>query len=72
MKVKEIPKSERPREKLITKEAKELSTSELLAILISSGTKEKSVIELSFELLNKVGKISNLEYVTLEELKKIK
>ncbi len=72
MTIKEIPKTERPREKLMTRQGSSLATSELLAILLSSGNKEKNVLEMAFELLNQVGKISNLEYITIEELKQIK
>ena len=44
MKIKALPRSERPVEKTITKGASALSNSELLAILLGSGTREKSAI----------------------------
>ena len=43
---------DRPREKLIQKGTNSLSDAELLAILISSGTKEKSAVDLGRELLS--------------------
>ena len=43
MKIKDLPKSDRPREKLIAKGAENLKDSELLAILLRTGTKEKNV-----------------------------
>ncbi len=42
---------DRPREKLIQKGTSSLSDAELLAILISSGTKDKSAVDLGRELL---------------------
>ena len=45
---------DRPREKLVQNGTSSLSDAELLAILISSGTKEKSAVDLGRELLNLV------------------
>ena len=42
---------DRPREKLIAKGARSLSTAELIAILISSGNKEESAVDLSKRIL---------------------
>ena len=53
MKVKEIPVNERPREKLESYGPSNLSTSDLLSIILASGLKGKNVTELSFELLSK-------------------
>lgn len=52
--IKEWAIDDRPREKLALKGAESLSNSELLAILINNGTKDKSAVELAKELLNKV------------------
>ena len=56
---------DRPREKLFTKGPAALSDSELLAILISTGNKNKSAVELAREILqlgknnlNELGKLS--------------
>jgi DNA repair protein RadC len=56
---------DRPREKLIQKGTTSLSDAELLAILISSGTKDKSAVDLGRELLgivnnnlNSLGKLT--------------
>jgi DNA repair protein RadC len=56
---------DRPREKLIQRGTNSLSDAELLAILISSGTKDKSAVDLGRELLiladnnlNSLGKLS--------------
>ena len=48
--IKELPREDRPREKLMLHGAKVLSTSELLAILIRTGTQNKSALEIAREL----------------------
>ena len=70
--LKELPKLERPREKAFKYGFSKLSNSEVLALLLGSGTKGKSVIELSYELLNKFNGINNLKNINLNELIKIK
>ena len=45
---------DRPREKLISKGASALSAAELLAILISSGNKKESAVDLSKRILASV------------------
>jgi DNA repair protein RadC len=55
IKITEWAPSDRPREKLIDKGAAALSDAELLAILIASGTKEKSAVDLGRELLSLAG-----------------
>lgn len=44
--------SQRPREKFVQKGAQALSTEELIAIIISSGTPEKNAVELAREILD--------------------
>jgi len=51
MKIKDLCASERPRERLMAQGAESLSNSELLAILIKSGTRESSAIEVASALL---------------------
>jgi DNA repair protein RadC len=63
---------DRPREKLIRIGASGLSDAELLGILICSGTKEKSAIDLGRELLSTVNNNLNaLGKLTIADLKKI-
>jgi DNA repair protein RadC len=64
---------DRPREKLLTKGAAVLSDSELLAILINNGNKEKSAVELAKEIL-KLGanNLNELGKLSLKEFQKIK
>ncbi len=49
--IKQWSADDRPREKLLKKGVQTLSNAELLAILISSGTKEKTAVDLAKELL---------------------
>lgn len=69
--LKEFSNSEKPRERLMSKGTEALSNSELLAIILQTGTKEKNVLELSNYIINTVG-FENLKYVSLTELRKIK
>lgn len=64
---------DRPREKLLTKGAPALSDSELLAILINNGHKEKSAVALAKEILQ-IGNnnLNELGKLTLKEFQKIK
>ena len=49
------PKDDRPREKLLQKGEKTLSNSELLAILLRTGTKGHSAVDLSRQILDNFG-----------------
>lgn len=61
---------DRPREKLILQGKSVLTDAELIAILIGSGTRKESAVELSKRILNSVGNnINKLAALTLEELK---
>ena len=70
MKIKEIEKELRPREKLIKNGAKKLTDIELLAIILSIGNKNESVIDLSKRLIETYG-IKRLFDMNYDELKKI-
>lgn len=63
MKINDWSPEDRPREKLINKGAEMLTDTELLAIILRSGTQEYSVMELSAKILkeyslNQLGKIA--------------
>src|SRR5665647_3063124 len=63
---------DRPREKLIQKGTASLSDAELLAILISSGTKNKSAVDLGRELLGMANNnLNNLGKLTIADLRKL-
>jgi DNA repair protein RadC len=64
---------EKPREKLVSKGASALSTSELLAILLNNGSRKKSAITLAQEVLGLAAhNLSELGRKELHEFKKIK
>lgn len=64
---------DRPREKLIRKGISTLSDAELLAILISSGTRKKSAVDLGRELLGMVNNnLNSLGKLTVSDLLKIR
>ena len=49
--IREMPASERPREKLFEKGVSSLSNTDLVAILLGSGTREQSAVELAARLI---------------------
>lgn len=67
-KIKELPISERPREKALLFGIESLTNIELIAILISSGTKNNSAIEIASNLISKVNGIHNFKNLTFNEL----
>lgn len=67
-KIKDLPKIERPREKLIHYGPARLSNSELLAIVLRSGKKGENVIDLANKIL-KHFKAENLPAVSFNDLK---
>ncbi|QVK20166.1 DNA repair protein RadC [Mycoplasmatota bacterium] len=72
MLIKEITRNERPRERANRYGIKSLSNNELLAVLLRTGTKDISAIEVGNNIINSIEDIKNLKGVTLEELTKIK
>ena len=68
--IKNIPKIDRPREKLIQYGPEKLSNSELLALLLRSGNKDVNAIELAGKILKKFG-AKKLPNLTFKDLKKI-
>lgn len=72
--LKKLPNSERPYEKLEMYGEKVLSDSELLAIIIKTGTKEQTAVSLAQNVLAIKAKenIRQLQDISLQELQKIK
>lgn len=70
MKIKDLPKVDRPREKLVAKGAENLKDSELLAILLRTGKAGKNVIEIASQILSKYSK-KRLLQMTYQDLVKI-
>ena len=72
LKITEWAAEDRPREKLMQKGTASLSDAELLAILISSGTKDKSAVDLGRELLALVNNNLNaLGRLSISDLTKL-
>jgi len=69
--IKDLPKIERPREKLVSKGPENLKDEELLAILLGTGMKAKSALEIAKQLLRKCSK-KRLLQMKYEGLSKIK
>jgi DNA repair protein RadC len=64
---------DRPREKLLSKTPKGLSNSELLAILIGNGTRNKTAVDLAREMLQLAkNNLNELAKLSVKELMKIK
>ena len=77
IKIKQLPETERPYEKMELYGEKALSNAELLAIIIKSGTKDESSVTIAQKLLNlnpnpENNNLDFLREITLEELMKIK
>jgi len=70
--LKELPENERPRERLEKYGPSSLSDSELIAIILRTGTKNLSVLSLASNILCEYETINDLSEVTIEELCKIK
>ncbi len=72
--IKEWSEDDRPREKLLLKGRKALSDAELIAILLGSGTRSMSAVELGKKLLKEgaMNNLDNLSKLTVKELTKFK
>jgi DNA repair protein RadC len=68
----DLPSQERPRERFAEKGAGALSSAELVAILLGSGTQERSALELATALLADFGSLQSLSDATLQELLAVK
>ena len=69
--VKDLPIDDRPREKLLLRGAHNLSDAELVAILLRTGKKGKSVLEISREIISSEGNLAMLATRTVDSLKKV-
>ncbi len=71
-KIKDLPADDRPREKLLLRGAENLSDSELLAILLRTGGKGLSVVELAQKIIAENRNLLGLVNKSADELIKIK
>jgi DNA repair protein RadC len=70
--VRDLPIEERPRERLQKVGVNNLSTQELLALIIEKGGRGQTVLTLAQNLLAHFGNLQNIKTANLEELKKVK
>ncbi len=70
MKIADLPDHEKPREKLMAKGPRALFKRELLAILLRTGTKGKSALDIAQKILDTYGanKLLNVSYAELKNL----
>ncbi|MEH7080850.1 DNA repair protein RadC, partial [Bacillus velezensis] len=69
--IRDVPKDDRPRERLIKDGPSSLSTQELLAIVLRTGTKNESVLQISNQLLHKFDGLRLLMNASIEEISNI-
>ncbi|MFF2092054.1 MULTISPECIES: DNA repair protein RadC [Paenibacillus] len=67
-----VPHDERPRERMMRYGAEALSHTELLAILLRTGTKRESAVHLAGKILKECGNLRNLVDMSMDELTKIR
>ncbi len=70
--IKNWPEDDRPREKLLKKGTKALSNSELLAILLRTGTSGSSAIDLARRIMKKFGTFRNMAHTDARDWKEFK
>ncbi len=70
--VRDLPRPERPRERLQKLGPDALSSQELLALVIGRGIPKKSVMTIAQELLLRFGSVKSISQASIEELSQIK
>lgn len=69
--IRDLPSTERPRERLVLNGAENLKTAELLAILIRTGRKGHSALSIAEHLLSRFQTLGQLSAASLEELQAV-
>ncbi len=72
IRIKDLPDSERPRERLVALGADALRTAELIAILLRTGLKGVSAIQVGEQLVQKFVSLDGLSRASLNDLRQIK
>jgi DNA repair protein RadC len=70
--IREMPEQERPRERLVALGAEGLRNAELIAILLRTGMKGVSAVQIAEQLLSKFGTLENLARASLDDIRKVK
>jgi DNA repair protein RadC len=71
LRIQDLPATERPRERLAAQGPDALSNAELIAIVLRSGLKGNSAIDIAQQLLMKFGTLENLAKASIEELQQV-
>ncbi|MCA9883995.1 MAG: DNA repair protein RadC [Anaerolineae bacterium] len=71
LRLRELPSQERPRERLLQHGAEQLSNSELLAILLRTGTNHENVLQLASRILARFSGVDGLAEASATQLKAI-
>ncbi|WP_251520098.1 DNA repair protein RadC [Staphylococcus sp. Marseille-Q6910] len=72
MRINELADYQKPKERMLNHGASELSHAELLAILINTGRKGYSSLDIAHELLRSVSNLKELKSLSLNDLNQIK
>lgn len=72
LKIREMPKEDRPREKLANRGADALTDAELIAILLRTGLAGANAVEVARQLIAQYGSLDTLSRCTVKEIAKIK
>jgi DNA repair protein RadC len=72
IRIKDMPENERPRERLAELGAHALRDAELIAILLRTGTKGRSAVQIGDELVQKFQSLNALARASLKDLSKTK
>jgi DNA repair protein RadC len=72
LRIRDMPDDERPRERLAKLGADALRSAELIAILLRTGLKGMSAIQVAEQLLQRFSTLENLARASIEELRQVK
>jgi DNA repair protein RadC len=72
LKIREMPKADRPRERLTARGAGALTDAELIAILLRTGVEGANAVEVARQLIEEYGSLGRLSRCSVKELSKIK
>ena len=70
--IRDLPPSERPRERLLKLGAEALSAQEILALILGRGIKDESVMVTAQRLLSQFGNLKGIANASIEELARVR
>lgn len=70
--IRDLPQDQRPRERMLAHGPQALSTSELLALLLRSGTAQESVIRMAERVLAEFGSLKGIASASVHDLSRVK